>query len=103
MKEQIKINIPKLFMSKSKKILNYIAMACAIIATIISFIDQNWLAAMWAIIAFLNMLDCYRIEHCYYAQEEYLYRLTKDYFNSINKHRKEIKELKNEIEKLSKK
>lgn len=87
-------------MSKNKKILSYMAMACAIIAAIISFIDQNWLAAMWTIVAFLNMVDCYRIEHCYHAQEEYLYELTKEYCNSINKHRKEVKELKEEIESL---
>lgn len=87
-------------MSKSKKILGYIAMACAIIAAIISFIDQNWFAAMWTIVAFLNMIKCYWIEDCYYAREECLYKLTKEYCNSINRHRKEVKELKEEIESL---
>lgn len=87
-------------MSKSKKILSYMAMVCAIIAAIISFIDQNWFAAMWIIVAFLNMVDCYRIELRYHAQEEYLYKLTKEYCNSINRHRKEVKELKEEIKSL---
>lgn len=85
-------------MSKSKKILSYMAMAYAIIAAIISFIDQNWLTAMWTIVAFLNMVECYRIEYCYYAQEKYLDELIKEYYNSINRHRKEVKELKEEIE-----
>lgn len=87
-------------MSKDKKILNYIAMVCAISAAILSFIDQNWVAALWTIVAFLSMVKCYLMEDHYYSQEGYLYKLTEEYFNTINKHRKEVKKLKEEIESL---
>lgn len=75
-------------------------MTCAILATILLFIDQNWVAALWAIVALLSMVECYLMENRYYKQEEYLYKLTEEYFNTIIKHGKEVKKLKEEIESL---
>ena len=89
-------------MSKSKKILNYIAMACAIIATIIFCTDQNWNAALWAVIAFAWMINSFLTEDNYYFTKENLDKLTDDYFTSLIKHKKELKELKGEIESLKK-
>ena len=90
-------------MSKSKKILNYIAMACAIIATTIFFIDQDWYAAIWALLALIWMVNCHLAEDSYYNCKESLGKLTDDYINTLIKHGKEVKELKDEIEKISKK
>ena len=89
-------------MSKSKKILYYILMALAIIAAIILFIDQNWHATILALIAFAWIVNSYLVEDSYYSQKESLDKLTEAYFNSLDRHEKEVKELKDEIEKLSK-
>ena len=89
-------------MSKGKKILNYAAMACAIMATIIFFTDQNWYAAFWALLALIWMVNSHLTEDSYYDCEESLDKLTDDYINTLIKHGKEVKELKDEIEKLSK-
>lgn len=88
-------------MSKSKKILNYIAMACAIIAAIVFFIDQNWYAAIWALLALLWMVNSHLAEGSYYDYKESLDKLTDDYFNTLIEHEKEVKELKDEIKKLN--
>ena len=87
-------------MSKSKKTLDYIAMACAIIAIIVGFVDQNWFAALWALIALFWMVDSYLSENSYYECKESLDKLTDNYFNSLIRHEKELKELKDEIKKL---
>lgn len=89
-------------MSKSKKILNYSAMVCAVISGIIFFIDQNWYAAMWALIALIWIVNCHLTEDSYYNYKESLDKLTDDYLNTLIMHRKEIKKLKNEIESLKK-
>ena len=89
-------------MSKSKQILNYTAMICAIIATIIFFIDQDWNAALWAIIAFVWMVNSHLTEDSYYDYKESLDKLTDDYVNTLIMHRKEVKELEKEIESLKK-
>ena len=45
-------------MNTSKKILNYTVMVCVIIAAILFFIDQDWDAFLWAIIAFAWVVVC---------------------------------------------
>ena len=89
-------------MSKSKKILNYAAMVCAIIAIITFFIDQNWYAAFWALIALIWVVNSHLVEDSYYDCKESLNKLTDDYFNTLIKHGKEVKDLRDEIEKLNK-
>ena len=89
-------------MSKSKKILYYIVMALAIITAIILFIDQNWSATMLALIAFAWIINSHLSEYSYYNCKESLDKLTEAYFNSLDRHEKEVKELMDEIEKLSK-
>lgn len=90
-------------MSKNKKILNYIAIACAVISAVIFFIGQNWYAAIWALLALLWTVNSHLAENSYYDYKESLDKLTNDYFNTLIKHGKEVKELKDEIEKLNKK
>ena len=90
-------------MSKSNKILNYAVMVCAIIAAILFFIDKNWDAVLWASIALLWVVNSHLAENCYYDCKEELDKLTENYYNSIIKHEKEVKELKDEIKKLNKK
>ena len=90
-------------MSKRNKILNYTVMVCAVVATICFCIDKNWDAALWVFIAFGWIVNSYLTEDSYYSQKEELDELTKAYFNSLNTHEKEVKELKNEIESLKKK
>ena len=89
-------------MNTNKKILNYAVMACAIIAAILFFIDKDWNAFLWAIIAFTWVVSCHLVEDSYYECKESLDKLTDDYINTLIKHGKEVKELKDEIEKLSK-
>lgn len=89
-------------MSKSKKILNYAVMVCTIIAAIFFCIDQDWNAALWAFIAFLWMVNSHLTETNYYDCKESLDKLTDDYYNTLIMHGKEVKELKDEIEKLEK-
>jgi hypothetical protein len=89
-------------MSENKKILNYIVMVCAVVAAICFCIDKNWEAALWAMIAFGWIINTHLTEDSYYFQKKELDELTKVYFNSLNTHEKEVKELKNEIEKLNK-
>ena len=84
-------------MSKTKKILNYIAMACAIISSIIFFIGQDWYAAFWALLALLWTVNSHLAEDSYYDCKESLDKLTDDYINTLIKHGKEVKELKDEI------
>ena len=90
-------------MSKSKKTLNYIAMACAVISAIIFFIDQNWYAALWALLTLLWIVNSHLAEDSYYDCKESLGKLTDDYINTLIKHGKEVRELKDEIKKLNKK
>ena len=90
-------------MSKRNKILNYTVMVCAVVATICFCIDKNWDAALWAMIAFGWIINTHLTEDSYYLQKKELDELTNAYFNSLNTHEKEVKELKNEIEKLNKK
>ena len=54
-------------MSKSKKILNYIAMVCAIMAVIDFCISKDWDAALWALTAFIWIVNCHLTEDSYYA------------------------------------
>lgn len=89
-------------MNTSKKILNYAVMVCAIIAAILFFIDKDWNAFLWAIIAFTWVINCHLAEDSYNDCKESLDKLTEDYYNTLIKHGKEVKELKDEIEKLSK-
>jgi hypothetical protein len=89
-------------MSKGKKILNYAAMACAIMAIIVFYIDKNWDAVIWAIIALIWIVNCHLAEDTCYGFKESLDKLTDDYCNTLIKHGKEVKELRNEIEKLNK-
>jgi len=89
-------------MSKGKKVLNYAAMVCAVISVVIFFIDQNWYAAIWALLALLWTVNSHLAEDSYYDCKESLNKLTDDYFNRLIMHEKEVKELKDEIEKLSK-
>ena len=89
-------------MKKSKDILNYAVMVCAIIAAISFFIGQNWNAALWAIIAFMWIVNSHLMEDSYYNCKESLDKLTDDYFNTLIKHSKELKDLKDEIESLNK-
>ena len=89
-------------MNTSKKMLNYTVMVCAIIAAILFFIDKDWNAFLWAIIAFTWVVNCHLAEDTCYNFKESLDKLTDDYINTLIKHRKEVKELKDEIEKLSK-
>ena len=89
-------------MSKGKKILNHIAMVCAVISAIIFFIDQNWYAALWSILALIWIVNSHLAEDSYYDCKESLDKLTYDYINSLVNHNKEVKELKNEIKKLNK-
>lgn len=90
-------------MSKSNKILTYIAMVCDIIAIVVFCIDQNWYAALWALIALLWTVNSHLTENSYYDCKEELDKLTDNYYNSIIEHEKEVKELKDEIKKLNKK
>ena len=90
-------------MSTSKKIINYAVMVCALIAVILFIIDQNWDAFLWAIIAFVWVTNCHLAENSYYNCKESLDKLTDDYYNMLIRHGKEVKELKDEIEKLNKK
>ena len=90
-------------MSKRNKILNYSVMACAVIATICFCIDKNWDAALWAMIAFGWIINTHLTEDSYSLQTKELDELTNAYFNSLNTQEKEVKELKDEIEKLNKK
>lgn len=87
-------------MRKSNKILNYIVMACAVFSTVIFIIAQNWSAVLWAFIAFIWIADCHLTEDNYYNCKKSLDKLTDDYCNTLIIHRKEIKELKDEIESL---
>lgn len=89
-------------MSKTKKVLNYIAMACAIMAVIIFSIGQDWYAAFWALLALLWMVNSHLAEDSYYDCKESLDKLTDDYINTLIKHGKEVKDLKDEIESLKK-
>jgi len=89
-------------MNTSKKILNYTVMVCAIIAAILFFIDKDWNAFLWAIIAFTWVVNSHLTEDSYYNYKESLDKLTDDYLNTLIMHRKEIKKLKNEIESLKK-
>ena len=73
-------------------------MVCAIIAAILFFIDQDWNAFLWAIIAFTWVVDCHLAEYDYYDCKESLDKLTDDYISS----QKELKELKDEIKSLKK-
>jgi hypothetical protein len=84
-------------MNTSKKILNYTVMVCAIIAAILFFIDKDWNAFLWAIIAFTWVVNCHLTEDSYYDCKESLDKLTEDYRNTLIKHGKEVKELKDEI------
>jgi len=90
-------------MSKTKKVLNYATMVCAIICAILFFIDKNWDAFLWAIIAFTWVVNCHLAEDTCYNYKESLDKLTEDYCNTLIKHEKEVKKLKDEIEKLNKK
>ena len=89
-------------MNTSKKILNYAVMVCAIIAAILFFIDKDWNAFLWAIIAFTWVVNCHLAEDTSYNFKESLDKLTDDHLNTLIMHRKEIKKLKNEIESLKK-
>jgi len=89
-------------MSKSKKILNYIAMVCAILSAIVSLIDHNLSAFLWTMVAFIWMFDSHLIEKDYYDQKEELEKLTDNYFNTLIMHGNEVKELKDKIKKLEK-
>ena len=84
-------------MNTNKKILNYAVMACAIIAAILFFIDKDWNAFLWAIIAFTWVVNCHLAEDTCYNYKESLDKLTEDYRNTLIKHGKEVKELKDEI------
>jgi 1,4-dihydroxy-2-naphthoate octaprenyltransferase len=89
-------------MSKRSNVLNYTVMACAVISAVIFFLDQNWLAALWAIIALGWIINSHLAEESYYDYKESLDKLTDDYFNLLISHGKEVKELKDEIESLKK-
>ena len=75
-------------MSKSKKVINYAAMVCAIIAIIFFCIDKDWDAALWAMIAFMWMVDCHLTEDSYYKCKESLDKLIDEYARSLIKRKK---------------
>lgn len=89
-------------MSTSAKILNYAVMVCAITAATLFFIDEDWDAFLWAIIALTWVVRCHLTEDSYYNYKESLEKLTEDYNNTLIKHKKELKELKDKIKNLKK-
>lgn len=90
-------------MSKRSKMLNYTAMICAVISAVVLFIDQNWFAALWAILAFIWIVNSHLTEDNYYEYKKSLKQLSDEYFDTLIMHEKEVKELKDEIESLKKK
>jgi len=88
---------------KTNKILNYTVMAAALIGVILSFIYKEWVAGIWAFNCLIWVANCHITENNYYDCKESLDKLTDEYYNTLIKHEKEVKELKNEIKKLNKK
>lgn len=87
---------------ETNKILNYTVMAAAFIGLILSLINKEWTAGMWAFNCLIWVVICHINEINYYDSEESLDKLTDEYYNALIKHEKEVKELKDEIKKLSK-
>lgn len=86
-------------MSKRSKVLNYIAMAYAVISAVVFFIYQNWLAALWAIITLFWIVNSHLVEDCYYDCKESLGKLEDDYFDTLIEHGNEVKKMKDSLKK----